>query len=111
MTRDKLYEFKGFKPDDFLREYVVKTVNDLYLSAPSDSSLYLVAEKSKSAFRATCRIASQVGVFTAEAFSNSALNAVKQVEKRIDYQLRQWKRNRFTEHSINQNADNLILAS
>jgi len=94
MNRELKYEFKGFNPDDKFKEYVVQTVNELYFSAPSDSGLNLTLEKTKELIRASCRIASQAGVFTAEAAADSAMQAMKQIEKKINEQLWQWKTHR-----------------
>lgn len=110
MTRDMKYEFKGINPDDNVRSYVAHVAHNLYFAAPSDSGLDLVVEKSKNAVKASCRIASQAGVFAAEAISENVINAVDQLQEKINQQLKSWKTQRFFGTSL-LSGENLPLAS
>lgn len=95
MTNDVQFEFLGFSPDEQIKNFVSSTADQLYFSAPSDSALKLVVERSKNAIRASCRIASQAGVFVADAMSDSPVRAVRQIESKIRRQLDDWKKRRF----------------
>jgi ribosome-associated translation inhibitor RaiA len=95
-----IYEFKGFNPSDHAREYVAMMAEKLYYNAPSDAGLKLVFEKTKDMIRASCRIAAQVGVFTADVVTNNIYSAANQIEENINFQLNQWKKYRFHKNKI-----------
>lgn len=95
MSRDFKYNFKNFNPDENTRSYVAQIAEDLYFASPSDSGLNLVIEKTKNAVRASCRIVSLAGIFTAEAVCNDVMDAVDQVHEKINQQLKSWKLQRF----------------
>lgn len=95
MINDVQFEFLGFNPDERVKEFVSNIADRLHLSAPSDSGLKLVIEKSKDAIRASCLIASQAGVFVADAVSDSPIQALRQIEAKISRQLDRWKKHRF----------------
>lgn len=95
MTNDLQFEFMGFDPDDKIKSFVSRVAETLHYSAPSDSAMKLVVEKSKNAIRASCRIASQAGTFVADSISDSPIRAVQQIERKIRKELDDWKIRRF----------------
>lgn len=97
MTNGVQFEFLGFSPDDRIKTFVSTIADRLHFSAPSDSDLKLVMEEGKGVIRASCRIASQAGIFVADAMSDNPIRAVRQIERKICRQLAYWKRHRFGE--------------
>lgn len=95
MKNDLQFEFMGFNPDDKIKNFVSRVAETLHYSAPSDSAMKLVVEKSKNAIRASCRIASQTGTFVADSISDNPIRAVQQIERKIRKELDQWKARRF----------------
>ena len=89
------YEFMGFDPEYEIKTLIATVADKLYFSAPSDSAIKLVFKKSQGVIKASCRIASQVGTFVAEATSENPIRAIQQVESKIKHQLDSWKMNRF----------------
>ena len=89
------YEFMGFDPEYEIKSVIATIADKLYFSAPSDSAMKLAVKKSQGAIKASCRIASQVGTFVAEATGENPIRAIQRLEKRIKYQLDSWKMNRF----------------
>ena len=89
------YEFMGFDPEYEIKTFIATVAHKLYFSAPSDSAIKLVVKKGQGMVKASCRIASQVGIFVAEASSENPICAIQQLEKRIKHQLDSWKMNRF----------------
>lgn len=110
MNREKIYTFKNVNPDEKAKAYVAKVAEELYFAAPSDAGLDLVIEKIKNEIKASCRIASQVGVFTAEAIGTNVISAVEQIRKKIDLQLKFWKSQRF-EHADSSRREEVLYAS
>lgn len=95
MTNDLQFEFMGFDPDEKIKNFVSRVAETLHYSAPSDSAMKLVVEKSKGAIRASCRIASQAGTFVADSIGDNPVRAVQQIENKIRKQLDNWKVRRF----------------
>ena len=95
MTRDVKFEFLGFDPDERMRYFVSTVAETIHFSAPSDSTLKIVVEKSRDAILASCRIVSQSGTFVADAISDNPVKAIQLIEKKIREQLDSWKRHRF----------------
>ncbi len=95
MTNDLQFEFMGFDPDEKIKNLVSRVAETLHYSAPSDSTMKLVVEKSKGAIRASCRIASQVGTFAADSIGDNPVRAVQKIENKIRKQLDIWKVRRF----------------
>lgn len=95
MTNDLRYEFMGFKPDEKIKSFVSSVAETLHYSAPSDSAVKLVIEKTKNAIRASCRIASQAGTFVADSISDNPMKAVQQIDQKIRKELDDWKSRRF----------------
>ncbi len=95
MTSDLQFEFMGFNPDEKIKNFVSRVAEALHYSAPSDSAMKLVIEKSKNAIRASCRIASQAGTFVADSISDNPVRAVQQIERKIRKELDDWKMRRF----------------
>jgi ribosome-associated translation inhibitor RaiA len=95
MMNDIKFEFKGFRPDEKIENFVSAVTDKLHWSAPSDSSLKFILEKSKNAVLASCRIVSQTGTFMAEAIHENPIRAIQQIETKIRDQLEKWKRHRF----------------
>jgi ribosome-associated translation inhibitor RaiA len=89
------YEFMGFDPEYEIKAFIAAVADKLYFSAPSDSAMKLAIKKSKGVVKASCRIASQVGTFVAEATGKNPIRAIQRLEKRIKHQLDSWKMNRF----------------
>lgn len=88
-------EFKGFDPSYEIKGIIARLADKLYYSAPSDSGIKLAIQKRHGIVRASCRIASQVGPFTAEAKGENPLSTIEILEKKIKHQLDSWKMNRF----------------
>lgn len=95
MTNDLQFEFMGFDPDEKIKNFVSRVAEALHYSAPSDSAMKLVVERSKGAIRASCRIASQAGTFVADSISDNPVRAVQQIESKIRKELDNWKVRRF----------------
>ncbi len=100
MTNDLQFEFMGFSPDDKIKNFVSRVAETLHYSAPSDSAMKLVVEKSKNAIRASCRIASQAGTFVADSISDNPIRAVQQIERKIRKELDDWKMRRFENKTV-----------
>ncbi len=88
-------EIINFTPEKKLDDSINKVSEKLYDNAPSDSAIKIVFRASRGVIKATCRIASHAGIFVAEAITESPLQALKQLEKRINQQLIEWKKRRF----------------
>lgn len=95
MTNDLQFEFVGFEPNEQIKSLVSRVAETLHYSAPSDSAMKLVVEKSKGAIRASCLIASQVGIFAADSVGDNPIRAVQQIENKVRKQLDSWKVRRF----------------
>jgi ribosome-associated translation inhibitor RaiA len=92
--------FEGFEPEYELAHLISDSVERLRLSAPSDSVMSVVIRKSKGLIQASCRIASRAGIFVAETVSDSPLRAIHKIENKIETQLDEWKRRRFSQSPI-----------
>lgn len=92
-------EFKGFDPGYDIKNIIAAVAENLHLSAPSDAAMKVAIQKSQHAVLASCRIASQAGVFVADAMSDCPVQAFRKIEKKIKRQLDGWKRKRFSEVS------------
>lgn len=92
-------ELKGFDPELEIKTFIATVADRLYFSAPSDSAVKLAIRKSQGVVKASCRIASQVGTFVAEATCENPICALRRLELRIKQQLDSWKRNRFEQAS------------
>ncbi len=88
-------EFMGFDPEYEIKAFIATVTDKLYFSAPSDSAMKLAVKKSQGMVKASCRIASQVGTFVAEARGENPICAIQRLEKRIKHQLDSWKMSRF----------------
>ncbi len=95
MTHDVKFEFLGFDPDERIRYFASTVAETIHFSAPSDSTLKIVVEKSKDVILASCRIVSQSGTFMADAISDNPMKAIQLIERKIRDQLDAWKRHRF----------------
>ncbi len=95
ITENVECEFIGFDPEYEIKNYVAKVIDKLYNSAPSDSGIKLAFQKSHQLMKATCRIASQVGTFVAEAKGINPILTIQSLENQIKDQLESWKSNRF----------------
>jgi ribosome-associated translation inhibitor RaiA len=95
MTNDVQFEFMGLDPDYKLRAFVALAAEKLHFSAPSDSAMKLAIRKGKDAFQASCRIASQAGIFVAETISDNPVRAIQQLEHKVRTQVEEWKNRRF----------------
>lgn len=91
------YEFMGFDPEYNIKTFIGTVADKLYFSAPSDSFIKLAVKKSQGAVKVSCRIASQVGTFVAEATAENPIHAMQRLEKQINHQLDSWKMNRFNQ--------------
>ncbi len=90
-------EIRGILPTQSLQSMLKQVSERIHWQSPSDSFLKIFCEQSKEAMKASCRIASQAGVFVAEAISESPEERLRNLEKRIYEQLNTWKETRFTE--------------
>jgi predicted ATP-dependent protease len=97
MYNDMQLEFLNFEPGSDMKNLILGVAEKLHLAAPSDSAMKLALKKGKGIVQASCRIASQAGVFMAEAVSDSPVRAALQIEKKIRWQLEDWKQRRFSE--------------
>lgn len=95
ITENVECEFMGFDPEYKIKSLVAQVVDNLYYNAPSDSGIKLALQKSHGLVKATCRIASQVGPFVAEATGKNPISAIQRLENEIKNQLDSWKMNRF----------------
>lgn len=95
ITENVEYKFMGFDPESNVKNIIARVADALYDSAPSDSGIKFAVEKSQGIVKASCRIASQVGNFVAEATGKNPIHAIQRLEKRIKDQLDSWKMNRF----------------
>jgi hypothetical protein len=91
------FEFSGFNPEYEIKSSIMSVADRLYNLAPSDSVMKLALRKGSGQVEASCRIASQEGVFIADAKSNSPVTAVRQIESHIMRQIENWKNYRFIE--------------
>ena len=89
------FEFIGFDPEYEVRSFITSVADRLHSLAPSNSFMKVTMKKGKDAIEASCRIASQAGVFVAETVCNSPVTAIHQIESRIMQQLNEWKKYRF----------------
>jgi ribosome-associated translation inhibitor RaiA len=92
---DLQFEFEGFKPDEKIRELLSTVAEKIHLSGPSDSTTKLVVKKSKDAINISCRIASRVGTFVADAVGGDPVQALQKIERKMRQQIDQWKKRRF----------------
>lgn len=104
------FEFMGFDPKYEVRNFISSVAEGIHALAPSDSVMRVVIEKSKEAIRASCQIASQAGVFAAEAMSDCPKKAIRQIESKIKRQLDEWKKYRFAVSSNSERSPHLGLA-
>jgi ribosome-associated translation inhibitor RaiA len=88
-------EIINFTPERKLDDSINKVSEKLIESAPNDSVIKIVLRASRGVIRATCRVASHAGIFVAEAITESPIQALKQLEKRMNQQLNEWKKRRF----------------
>lgn len=95
MTTNVELKITGFNPDEETRSFISLVSNKLHFSAPSDSGIKLAIKKGQNAIQASCRIASQAGIFFAESTCESAIEAVQQIEQKLKIQLDEWKLHRF----------------
>ncbi len=101
------FEFIGFDPDWETRRTLSVIADKMAELAPSDSFIKLIFRKGRSAIEASCRIASLAGEFAAEAISKNPVNAIFQIEEKIDRQLNHWKKNRFVDDRSKYDERNL----
>jgi hypothetical protein len=95
MRDDVKLEIMGFDSAAEIKDVAWTVAENLHLSSPSDSALKLAIRKGKGAVEASCRIASQVGIFVAETVCENPIRAVQEIEGKIKAQLDSWKRHRF----------------
>jgi ribosome-associated translation inhibitor RaiA len=87
--------FSGFDPEHETKTFIAQVADEIYHTAPSDSGIKLVIQKSRGLIKASCRIASQVGTFVAETSGKNPILAIQKLENEIKRQLDSWKMNRF----------------
>jgi hypothetical protein len=91
------FDFTDFAPEQDLKHFVGAIAEKIHLSAPSDSFMKMIIQKGTGAVRASCHIASEAGTFVAHSVCDSPFRAVTQLERKINSQLKSWKRRRFKE--------------
>jgi hypothetical protein len=96
---DMQIEFMGFDPGYEMKTFTATVAEKLHFSAPSDAAMKLAVKKCKGAVQASCRIASQAGLFIAEVASDNPVRALQQIELKIRSQLEAWKNRRFDNKS------------
>lgn len=84
-------EFMGFDPDHEIKSFIKSVADKISYLSPSDAALTLAVRNGKDAIQASCRVASQAGVFVAEAASKNPIRAVRKIEREISKQLDNWK--------------------
>ena len=99
------FVFVGFDPECEVRNFISTVAEKLYLSSPSDSAMTVAIKLSKGVVQASCRIASRAGTFVADAISDSPIQAIQKVEKKIVDQLDGWKSRRFLKDELLTNAE------
>lgn len=102
------FEFIGFDPEHEIRNFVSTVVENLHLSAPSDSAMKVAISRGKGVIEASCRIASRAGTFVAEVVSDSPIRAIQKIEENISMQLDDWKRRRFLNESSSPGKEKII---
>ena len=89
-------QFANFTPSFQDRGLIFKVMREIEYSAPSDSSVQLEVRKTRGGFKGVCRVASQVGIFTADCEAESLNQLMSLIEKKIGVYLNTWKLNRFS---------------
>lgn len=89
-------EIKGLKLAKPAEKLVREIAEKIHWESPSDACIKLVCEPVKQAARASCKIASQAGIFDEEVVSDCPEKSLKKLETKIKHQLDMWKRNRFS---------------
>jgi hypothetical protein len=97
---DMQIEFMGFDPGFEMRSIAATVAEKIHFSAPSDAAMKLAVKKCRGAVQASCRIASQAGLFIAEVASDNPVRALHQIDIKIRSQLEAWKKRRFETESI-----------
>ena len=108
MNNNLELKFVGFNPDDRFKNTISQVAEVLYSSAPSDSDLKLVVEKSKNTIRASGRIVSQTGIFVADCLGHTPIRAIQKLERKMRKQLDWWKLHRFKNNQREKTYSNAI---
>lgn len=95
INNTKFFHCSGFQPDKSIYQAAQKFLEKVYLHAPSDSVVRVALKKGRRALEVSCQVASQAGSFVARAVHTNPSEGLKQVEKKIFSQLREWKDSRF----------------
>lgn len=86
--------FKGMTPTKSLKQWVRILADKIQWESPSDANLKIVCEQSGQWLKASCRIASQVGVFVAEAAAETPEKCIEKLELQVQNKLNSWKKKR-----------------
>ncbi len=89
-------EMRGIHPSSHLDKMLRDLADAIHWQSPSDSCLKIFIEQSKGTIKASCRIASQTGVFVANSVSDCPEKSLRMLEQKIQKKLDEWKRNRFS---------------
>jgi ribosome-associated translation inhibitor RaiA len=89
------FVYKGSNPENEIKQVISAIVEKLHFNSPSDSAMTMVLNSTKNISKATCRIASQTGVFIAEATNKNPLEAITMLETKMRKQLEEWRKSRF----------------
>jgi hypothetical protein len=95
ITENVECEFMGFDPEHEVKSFIAQIADKFYYSSPSDSGIRLAIQKSQGLVKASCRIASKVGLFVADSTGKNPISALEKLENKIKDQLDSWKLNRF----------------
>jgi len=89
------FEFVGFNPESDIRSCISAVADRIHSLSPSDSFMKVAMRKSSNTIQTSCRTASKAGTFTAETVCHCPKIAIQKIEKKIMYQLGEWKKQRF----------------
>jgi hypothetical protein len=92
--------FQGLELDRSSRIEIDQVAEQIFFLAPSDSlmslNFYKTKKKASPGVRLTGRIASTSGLFLAEAYGPSPLDALASVQLQLTQQFQVWRKKRFT---------------
>lgn len=95
MMNDMHFQFDGFKPDEKIKDFISTVAEKIHLSAPSDSTTHFAIKQSKDMINVSCKTASRIGTFMAEATGVDITQALQNIEQKMRKQIDRWKKRRF----------------
>lgn len=82
------------------RQGIRIVAEQIYAFAPSDSTLRLNFEQKGDQVKVTGRVASQVGVFAADAMDSCPVQAMRKLQTKLNNDFTQWKEKRFFQQEV-----------